>query len=128
MTTTTEPAAQIAPCTAQRAGMAILDTGPHSLPMLASIFYEMHPDILASCWLALFLDAMDELGAPIADIARALHPVVVKLNHRPARGMRRTPPKRVSDDMETAPARRVAMPTAAMPVEVEDDSQHDQAA
>jgi len=85
----------IASCTAQRMGLEILNTGPHTLPMLARMFADMHPDVLASCWLALFVDAMDELGAPIADITRALHPVVVKLNHRPARAMRRTPPAKV---------------------------------
>jgi len=84
----------IASCTAQRMGLEILNTGPHTLPMLARMFADMHPDVLASCWLALFVDAMGETGAPMAEIARCLNPVVVKLNHRPAKAMRRTSPKK----------------------------------
>jgi len=84
----------IRPVTAQRAGMNIIERGPYGLPQLTRIFEDMHPDILASCWLALFVDAMGEMGAPMAEIARCLNPVVVKLNHRPAKAMRRTSPKK----------------------------------
>jgi len=84
----------IRPVTAQRAGMNIIERGPYGLPQLTRIFEDMHPDILASCWLALFVDAMGETGAPMAEIARCLNPVVVKLNHRPAKAMRRTSPKK----------------------------------
>lgn len=75
---------------AQKAGAVFLESGPHKLEDLARLFEALHPNVLASAWLATFIDSLSELpGVPIAEVARALNVVAVKLNHRPAQHLRR---------------------------------------
>ncbi len=65
----------------------IIDEGPWPLADLAQLFKEQNPNVLASCWAAILLDALIEAGLKdIASIARSFNVVAVKLNHRPKRG------------------------------------------
>jgi len=110
--------------TAQRAGAKIIERGPYGLTQLASIFEAMPPSELTLRWVKMFAEAM---GEHAEDIERCLKPVADRLRNRPAKALRRTPPKKVADEAAPQPV-AMAMPAAApapAPVEVEDDSRHD---
>lgn len=73
---------------AQAEGANIIDEGPWPIADVAQLFAEMHPKVLASCWVAVLLDSLIESGlkiGSIGDVARAMNAAALKLNHRPAR-------------------------------------------